>query len=128
LIEDLAVIDHRQFIGFRLHGGFIIKEIAFTNEPMVDALDREAIAQTRIVGREFRLLIGGGLGDDELSVTLYHEILEAAAVADLTPPASVVDFNEKDFERAAQEAHQKWGNASPASLNLMLQSFGFREE
>jgi len=57
---------------------------------------------------------------------LYHEILEAASVAMAEPPASVMDFNELDFERAARQAHGRWGNASPANLNLLLQFHGFR--
>jgi hypothetical protein len=71
----------------------------------VDALGREAAAQTRVTGREFRLRIRPGLSDEELSVTLYHEILEAAAVARWPAPASVMEFNEGDFERAAKAAH-----------------------
>jgi hypothetical protein len=39
-----------------------------------------------------------------------------------------MEFNEGDFENAAQTAHEKWGDATPESLNLMLQSYGFREE
>jgi hypothetical protein len=93
----------------------------------VDALGREAIAQTRIVGREFVLLIRAGLSEEELSVTLYHEILEAAAVGSLNPPNDVMEFNEAAFERAAREAHARWGNASPTNLNLLLQIHGFRE-
>jgi hypothetical protein len=122
------VIDPRQFINLRLRGGFVIKEIEFTEQPLVDALEREAIAQTRIVGREFRLLVRAGLSEEELSVTIYHEVLEAASVASLNPPDSVMDFNEAAFERAAREAHARWGNASPTNLNLLLQFQGFREE
>jgi len=66
------------------------------------------------------------LSEAELSITLYHEILEAAAVSVANPPATVVDFNEADFERTAREAHERWGNASPANLNLLLQFHGFR--
>ncbi len=122
------VIDSREFLNVRLHGGFVIKEIEFTADPLVDALERDAIAQTRIIGREFRIQIRVGLSDAELSVTLYHEVLEAATMGCWTPPESVLDLNEAGFERAAHEAHARWGNASPATLNLMLQSYGFREQ
>lgn len=121
------MIDSRQFIGLRLRGGFVIKELEFTRDPLMDVLEREAAAQTRIVGREFRLLIRAGLSEEELSVTLYHEILEAAAVASLNPPAEVTDFNEASFEQAAHDAHSRWGNASPDNLNRLLQFHGFRE-
>lgn len=87
----------------------------------------EAAAQRRIVGREFRLLIRAGLSERELSVTLYHEILGAMFVASLEPPAAVLDFNEGDFEQAAQRMHEELGEATPAKPNALLQSFGFRE-
>jgi hypothetical protein len=54
------------------------------------------------------LLIQAGLSEEELSITLYHEILEAAAVGTMNPPESLMDFNEGDFERSAREAHIRW--------------------
>ena len=78
------------------------------------------------LGGEFRLLVRSGLSDKELSVTLYHEILEAACVAVADPPLAIMDFNEADFERAARKSHARWGNASWMNLNLMLQFHGFR--
>jgi hypothetical protein len=92
----------------------------------VDAIGRKAIAQTSAVARQFRLLVHSGLSEKELSITLYHEILEAASVAIASPPVGVMDFNEADFEQAAHDAHERWGNASPANLNLLLQFHGFR--
>jgi hypothetical protein len=123
---NFSVIDIWQFKNLRLHGGFLIKDIGLTDEPIMDAIGREAVAQTSGIAREFRLLIRAGLSEPELSITLYHEILEAASVAIASPPATVMDFNEADFERAAHEAHERWGNASPANLNLLLQFHGFR--
>jgi hypothetical protein len=95
---------------------------------MRDALERAAFAQTRIVGTQFHVQIQAGLSDQELSISLYHEILEAATVGSWPPPDSVMEFTEGDFERAAQAAHAKWGDATPENLNRMLQSYGFREE
>ncbi len=122
------MIDPAPFRNLRLLGGFVIVEVEFTQEPMLDALEREAAAQTRITGREFRLLIRAGLSRRELSVSLYHEILEAASVASQHPPARVMEFNEGDFECAAQTAHDTWGDATPENLNRLLQSYGFRGE
>ena len=119
------MIDIGQFKNLQLHGGFIIQEIELTSGPIMDAIGREAIAQTSVFARNFRLLIRSGLSAEELSITLYHEILEAASVAVSNPPPTVMDFNEADFERAAQDAHKRWGNASPANLNLLLQFHGF---
>ena len=121
------MIDPAAFEKVHLHGGFVITEIKFTDEPMADALGREAIAQTSIVGRRFRMIIRSGLSDRELSITLYHEILEAATVASIHPPESVMEFNEGDFERVAQSMHIELGDASPGTLNRMLQSHGFGE-
>jgi len=121
-----VVIDIGQFRDLRLHGGFTLREIELTDAPIVDAIGREAIAQTSAVAGNFRLLIRAGLSEQELSITLYHEILEAASVAIAEPPASVIDFNEADIERAARQAHERWGNASPANLNLLLQFHGFQ--
>ena len=120
------MIDLKQFKNLRLHGVFVIKEIQLTDYPIVDAIGREAVAQTSAIVREFRLLIRSGLSEEELSITLYHDILEAASVATANPPADAIDFNEADFEQAAQNAHKRWGNASPANLNLLLQFYGFQ--
>ena len=76
----------------------------------------------------FDVLIQPGLDDRELSVTLDHEILEAVAVACADPPASVMDFNEADFERAGYAMPAELGAASPENLNRMLQLHGFRQE
>ena len=120
------MINLETFKKIRLHGGFIIQEVELTETPIVDAIGRDASAQTSITARNFRLLIRSGLSDKELSITLYHEILEAASVAVDAPPSSVMDFNEGDFELAAQEAHERWGNVSPDNLNLLLQFHGFQ--
>jgi len=120
------VININSFLNQRLAGAFSIAEIALTDDPLADALGREAVAQTRILGRELRLVIRSGLPERELSITLYHEILEAATVASSHPPESVLDLNEAGFEAAAQRAHQTWGEASVENLNRMLQFYGFR--
>jgi len=64
----------------------------------------------------------------KLKDPLYHEILEAASVGSLNPPADIMDFNEGAFEQAASAAHARWGSASPENLNLLLQFYGFAEE
>ena len=122
------MINPSAFKNVRLHGGFVIGDLQFTAAPLLDALGREAVAQTRIIGREFRLVVQAGLSERELSISLYHEILEGATVGSWPPPASVMEFNEGDFERAAQTAHENWGNATPERLNRMLQSYGFLEK
>jgi hypothetical protein len=49
-------------------------------------------------------------------------------VASSAPPASVTEFNEGDFERAAYAAYEQYGPATPKSVERMLQFYGFREE
>jgi len=113
------------FIGLRLQGDFIIAQIEFTDEPIMDALGRLAAAQTTIIGQRLSLRLRDGMDARELSVTLYHEILEAAAVASAHPPELLLDFNEGDFELAAQKMHGKLGAATPETLNRMLQLYDF---
>lgn len=113
------------FIGLVLRGGYRIASVRFTGGPLIDPIGREAVAQTRISGNEFRLLMRSGLSDEELSVTLYHEVLEAATVASSVCPNAVARFNEGDFERAAWALHRRLGFASAENLNQMLQEFGF---
>lgn len=121
------MIDPSLFENVVLPGGFTIVRIKISATPLTDALGREAFARTRIIGKNFEVAIRSGLSDEEFSVTLYHEILEAATVASANPPVSVLDFNEASFERAAYSAHEQFGAASAENLNRMLQSYGFRE-
>lgn len=92
---------------------------------MVDPIGREAVAHTQVVGRRFSIFIRAGLSEAELSITLYHEVLEAAAVASGSAPPGLLEFNEADFERAARDMHDTVGLASPENLNRMLEQFGF---
>ncbi len=87
------------FQGLRLCGGFTIIALEFVSEPMVDVMERSALARTQISNRNLHLAIFIGLSDKEKSVTLYHEILEAMTVASSDAPASVLDFNEGDLDR-----------------------------
>ena len=119
------MIDLSAFQSLQVRGGFTIVRLEITNEPLVDPVGREAIARTRIIGRNLDLLIRAGLSQRELSVTLYHEILEAATVAMENPPAAVRELNEGGFDRAAYQAHEQLGEVSPQNLDRMLQLYGF---
>lgn len=121
------MIDPRLFENVVLLGGVTIVRIEISAAPLADALGREAVARTRIIGRNFEIAIRSDLNDEQFSITLYHEILEAATVASAAPPVSVLDFNEGTFERAAYSAHQQFGAASVENLNRMLQSYGFQQ-
>src|SRR5438309_10896005 len=92
------MIDLASFTNLRLRTGFVIVTVELAQAPFRDALGREAVAQTRISGREFHLTLRSGLSEEELSVSLYHEVLEAATIASASPPTTVTEFNEGDFE------------------------------
>jgi hypothetical protein len=119
------MIDPAQFQGLRLHGGFVLEEVQVVGGSFVDAVGRQAVALTKIVGRRFCVQMSAEQSESELSISLYHEVLEAATVASPLPPIRVIEFNEGDFERAARAAHERLGPASPSSLNRMLRLFGF---
>jgi hypothetical protein len=119
------MLDFAPFQNLRLRGGFTLVAVQLTTEPLFDPLDREATAQTIIRGKRFHILLRADLDEHELSISLYHEVLEAATVAAEHPPEAVLEFNEGAFERAAQAAHGKLGPAVPATLNQMLVDFGF---
>lgn len=88
-------------------------------------MERAAAALTIIRGTRLHIFLRADLNETELSVSLYHEVLEAATVAAENPPTALFEFNEGDFERAAQQAHDRFGVASPVRLNRMLAEFGF---
>ncbi len=66
------MIDDSLFNNLPLRGGFTLLRVEFTSEPMVDAIGREAITRTTIIGHQFRVMIRSGATEEELSVTLYH--------------------------------------------------------
>ena len=114
------------FQNLPLHGGFLLLRVSLTDEPMVDAMGRLALAKTRIIGSTMEIELGCSMPDPhEISISLYHEVLEAATVAAALPPRSVWELNETGFETAAQAYHQRLGMASPRNLNQMLEEFGF---
>lgn len=95
-------------------------------QAMTDAIGRLALARTIIIGNEFEIELGPSNPDpQEISISLYHEVLEAAAVATELPPECVVEMNEEGFESAARSYHLKLGMADPQKLNQMLEDFGF---
>ncbi len=108
-----------------LRGGFRLISVRNAQEPMMDALNRPALARTAILGLTLEMEIAGSLSADELSITLYHEVLEAVTVAARHPPPAVRELNEVGFESTARRMNAELGPASPAALNRMLELFGF---
>lgn len=108
-----------------LPGGFRLIEVRLAHETMTDALGRVAVAETLITGDELRITLATRLSDEEMSISLYHEVLEAATVAASAPPPALASYNEADFERAARAAHGMFGQASPVNLARLLRRHGF---
>lgn len=127
LFQNALVLNLAAFRDIPLRGGFSMVEVRLTAQSLLDPLGRPAAAQTLIRGNQFHIVLREGMDEEELSVSLYHETLEAATVAAENPPESVMQFNEGDFENSARAAHARYGTASPASLNEMLENFGFED-
>ena len=114
-----------QFQNLQLRGGFLLREVRLTATPLLDPIERSATAQTTITGSSFRILLRADWDEQELSISLYHEILEAATLGATDAPKQVAELNEADFETAARAAHPQYAIATPASLNEMLAEYGF---
>jgi hypothetical protein len=125
LAHASVVLDLAPFQNLPLQGGFLLVEVQLAAQPLLDPIERAATAQTLVRGNRFHVLLRADLDERELSISLYHEALEAATVAALTPPTAVMELNEGDFERIAQDAHSRLGVASPRTLNLLLAEHGF---
>jgi len=119
------VLDLTPFQDLKLRGGFTIAEAHLTARPLLDPLERAALEQTIIRGNRFHIYLRADLDERALSISLYHEVLEAATVAAEFPPEQVLELSEGDFEKAAQTAHKRWGIASPETLNWLLADYGF---
>ena len=94
---------------------------------MRDAIGRPALAKAVVEGHAISIELAADQAADELSVSIYHELLEAMTVAVPSPPPAVCDLNEAGFERAAQDAHHCHGLANPRSMLAFLSDFGFTE-
>jgi len=112
------------FDGFDLPGIFLLQKIIISPAELVDPLGRPALAKSVIQGKNSTLV---AQSEEEQSVAIYHEMLEALTVAFDEPPESVILMNEADFEQAAREAHQKFGFASPDAVLSFLKGYGFYE-
>lgn len=122
------MLDLAPFQNLPLRGGFVLAEVRLTAQPLLDPIERAATAQTIIRGLRFHIFLRADLDERELSVSIYHEVLEAATVAAEHPPDAVLELNEGHFEQAARSAHDRLGVASPRALNQLLADFGFQDK
>jgi hypothetical protein len=119
-------MDLSEFQNLPLRGGFLLLRLSWSDGPIVDAMGRSAVARTTIIGSNLDIELGALNHDpDQLSISIYHEVLEAAAVAALHAPGKVCELNEAGFEAAALDCHRRIGRASAAGVNQMLAEYGF---
>lgn len=113
------------FRGATLHGGFMIESVTTSEKLEVDVMGRPAVARTSTVAGRMTVVLQSGLSAEEVSISLYHEVLEAATVTRMQPPASVLELNEAGFEEVARRFHATLGPATIESLSQMLKELGF---
>ncbi len=119
------MIDVSSFQGAPLRGGYHIVRLELTSELMIDPLNRPALARTQIIGHDLFITVRSDLTDEEISISIYHEVLEAMTLAVDDPPDQLQEFNEGAFEKAGKGSHDTLGFASPDRLNAMLQFYDF---
>jgi hypothetical protein len=61
----------------------------------------------------------------EQSVSIYHEVLEAAALDAKNPPMMLLDLSEAEFDMLAYMAYEQFGTATVENLNRLLHAVGF---
>lgn len=110
-----------EFGNISLRRDYLLVSVPFAADSLGDAIGRPAQARTLISGRHLKIELTGNLPPEEVSISIYHEILEAMTVAVDDPPAKVMEMNEADFESAAQAAHQNLGAAAADNLPRFLE-------
>jgi len=118
-------LDLGSFADVELRGGFSIESVVRETEAMVDNLRRPALASTSTIAGRMNIRIADGLSPEEESISMYHEVLEAATVSSFNAPSSVWDLNEAGFEELAQSFQTELGMATPENLSTMLERMGF---
>jgi hypothetical protein len=117
-----------EFPDLHLVESLSISEVSVVDGPIEDLFGQSAAGKTLIAGGKLHIQILSSQSDEEKSVTLYHEILEAITVAATFVPGRFRDFAERDFEREGYRAFNQFGPASPSSLAAMLQFHGFKRQ
>jgi hypothetical protein len=72
-----------------------------------------------------QIRLAPGLSPSEQSITLYHEVIEAASLQAKSPPPMVLDLTEQEIDLLAGMAHGQFGSASVENLNKLLTALGF---
>ena len=120
-------MDFEQFSDLLLPQGICLLGVEVAEAPMLDAIGRPALARAVIENGTIAIYLAADQAPAEMSVSTYHERLEAMTVGVASPPLAVCDLNEAGFERAAQDAHLRYGLANAASVLIFLHEFGFTD-
>jgi len=120
-------MDLDQFSNLQLPEGFRLLGVELVDLPMLDAIGRPALARAVIENGTIAIYLARDQTPTEMSVSIYHEVMEAMTVAVVSPPPAVCDLNEAGFERAAIDAHRRCGLANAASVLTFLRDFGFTD-
>lgn len=114
------------FSGRTLHSGIQIESVKTTHE-LTDVLGRPATGFTSRVGKSLQIILLEGLSPDEQSVTMYHEIIEAAMGAHFPDrvPVALQELNEAQIDALAQSFHTRLGPVNVRTANQMLRELGF---
>jgi hypothetical protein len=113
-------------VGQTLHSGILIEAIAYEDE-LYDVLGRPATGWTRQIGNRLEITLLSGLTEEEASVTMYHELIEAAMGVHFPNdvPIALHEVNEEQIDDLAVKYHQRFGPATVDTLNEMLRELGF---
>lgn len=120
-------MDLEQFNDLQLPQGFRLLGVETAEAPMLDAIGRPALARAVIENSTVSIYVAADQSPAEISVSIYHELLEAMTVGVPSPPIDVCDLNEAGFEQAAKDAHRRHGLANSSSVLIFLREFGFTD-
>ena len=118
-------MDLGQFSNLQLSQGFRLVGIEIVEGPMLDAIGRPALAKAVIESNTIRIYLAAGQTPGEMSVSIYHEVLEAMTIGVPVPPPRVFNLTEAGFEQAAQDAYQRHGLANKVSVINFIHELGF---
>jgi hypothetical protein len=113
-----------------LRGGYRINSLQLTDKPIIGpgGLQKLGSTGTNLGTGAMDILISSNQSNRQISITIYHEVLEAALyqAGPKAPPAvsHLVD-NETGIDALARSFYNQLGIASVENLNKMLESLGF---
>ncbi len=121
-----AAPDLGSFSNAPLRGGHSIESITVAEGKL--GTGGASLGQTTIQpirSGKMTIQLAPGQSASEQSVSIYHEVLEAAALDAKNPPMMLLDLSESEFDMLAYMAQEQFGTATVENLNKLLQAVGF---